>query len=116
MTDFTMFAGDTKTLEFTVRDAAGAIVDITDYDVRWHASRNVNARPALIEKSLGSGIEMVDGGAGRFDVSLENADTESLRGEFYHEAELTLDDEVYTVDSGSLTIRPTLIKPEPEEP
>ncbi len=111
--DFDMFAGDTKTLEVTVRDAAGAVVDISGATaIRWKLARTVNAAPK-VEKAMGTGVTIVDGPAGRFDVPILNADTETLSGEFYHEAEVILSDgTIGTVLSGTATIKRTLIKPE----
>lgn len=112
--DFTMFAGDSKRLQVTVVDDTGAVVDISGFpDIRWQMSRAVS-RPALLEKALGAGIEIISGPAGRFDVMIDEPDTELLRqGSYYHEAEvINVDSLVATVLSGSVTILPTLIKPE----
>lgn len=113
MADITMFAGDTKTLQVTVKDENGDAVDLTGASIRWQASRSVNKRPADLEKSVGDGITITDATAGRFDVTLDSADTEDLRGDFYHEAEvIDASGNVSTVFTGTLTIEPTLIKPE----
>lgn len=113
MTDFTMFAGDSKTLEVTVKDADGVVVDITGATIRWSLARSVNSTPALLQKAVGSGITITDGPNGRFDVALANADTETLSDAYYHEAEvILLDGTIATVVSGAVTIKRTLIKPE----
>lgn len=109
-----MYAGDDKILEVTVKDLAGDVVDITDFiEIRWSMAKAVT-RPPIIEKTLGSGIELINGGSGRFNVTLNSADTEALRqGVYYHEAEvINMDGLVATVLAGQATILPTLIKPE----
>lgn len=114
MSDFTMTAGDSKVLEVTVTDAAGAAVDLTGVQgIRWHMARSVNDRPATVEKSLGSGIAVTDAVNGVFTVTLDSADTEDERGDFYHEAEVIDENgNVSTVLTGAVTINPALIKPE----
>lgn len=109
--DFTMYAGDSKTLVVTAKDEDGAAVDITDATIRWQLARSVSTT-ALVTKSIGDGVTITDGSGGVFEVELENADTESLKGEFYHEAEAILTDgTIATVLSGTATINRTLIKP-----
>lgn len=113
MPDFEMFAGDTPTLGFTVADANGDPMDLNGATIRWQAARSVNSRPPLIEKSIGSGISVTNAALGQFDVALAATDTENLRGALYHEAEI-IDDQgnVITVIAGTMTVTPTLIKPE----
>ena len=112
MTDFTMFQGDTKTLEFTVKDGDGAVVDLTGAtSIRWNLARRVSSA-AIITKDLDSGITVIDAANGRFDVSLTSADTENLSGRYYHEAEvIDASGDVATVETGATTINPALIKP-----
>lgn len=112
--DFAMFAGDTKVLVVPVVDEnTGEVVPLDGVlTIRWHLSKNVNKRPALLTKGLSNGITVTNAPGGIFEVSLDSADTEDLRGEFYHEAEIIdEDDNVSTVVSGTITIEPTLIKP-----
>lgn len=108
-----MVQGDNKVLSITVTDAAGAAVDLTDATIRWHMSKSVNKRPAALEKATGSGITITDAANGVFTVTLDSADTESLRGLFYHEVEvIDGSGNVSTVTKGKITIHPALIKPE----
>lgn len=113
--DFSMYAGDDKILQVTVRDLVGTTVDITDFtEIRWALSKSVGRQPPILEKVLSAGVEIISGGVGRFDVTINSADTESLRhGDYYHEAEVINEDGlVATVLAGTVTILPTLIKPE----
>ena len=110
MADFEMYAGDSKTLQVTVLDDAGAAADISGATVRWQMARYCGATP-VVEKATGSGISIVDGPTGRFDVALLPADTEALQGCHYHEAELENVGVVSTVLTGEAHIKPTTIKP-----
>lgn len=112
--NFELFAGDDKVLRITVVDTANAVVDITDFlEIRWKMARTVHQSP-LLEKSLNNGIVIVNGGSGRYDIVLNSPDTEAMRqGDYYHEAEcIDEDGNVATVMIGTITILPTLIKPE----
>jgi hypothetical protein len=112
MADFIMFAGDTKILEVTVKDTAGAAVDITGTVIRWQLAKSVRALVPLIEKSVGDGLEIVDGPTGRFDVTVDPDNTLELKGNYYHEAEVDDGGIISTVMTGKATITPALIKPE----
>lgn len=112
--DFEMRSGDTKTLLITVKDKDGALVNIADSRIRWQLARSVNAQPVL-EKSTDDveQIEIIDGPAGRVNVYITQDDTESLRGNFYHELEVVLsNDAVGTPISGAVVILPDLIHKE----
>jgi hypothetical protein len=100
--DFTMFAGDTVSLDFTVDmdgTLAGAI--ITWVLVRWGA--------VVLTKTTGSGIRIT--GAKTFSVDLLPEDTEDLEGDHCHEAEVTDSfGAVSTVAVGMVRIDQTYIK------
>lgn len=102
MTDFSMVAGDSKTLEITVNDDAGAPVDLTGATIQWNAARRPYGT-AVISKA-GS---ITDAPAGKFTVLLEPADTASLDGSFYQAATITGGDgSVSTLFLGALLISP----------
>ena len=108
--NFEMFQGDSKDLVVTVSDAAGQPVDLTGASIKWRAAPAVDSAVATISKATGSGIVITDAVAGEFTVSLVPADTQTLDGEFYHEAQVTdAAGAVSTVLSGHLTILPALI-------
>jgi hypothetical protein len=110
--DFEMVQGDTKTIEVTVEDPTGTVVDLTGaVSIRWKMAKSVTATVTLA-KSVGSGISVVDAEEGRFDIALATGDTESLSGGFYHEAEVIDSlNRVATVLTGTITIAKALIKP-----
>jgi hypothetical protein len=110
--NFTMFEGDTHTLEVTVRDDAGDVVDITGVVIRWWLAKSNKATgdAIYVEKETGDGITIVDGPAGRFDVLIEPEDTEGRGGKtYYHEAEIDDSGVISTVLVGVGVITLTLI-------
>lgn len=104
-----MFAGDAKVLVITVRDAAGAAVNITGATITWEAARSTEDA-AVITKTTSDGIEITDATHGVFEVTLDPADTDDLFGLYYHEAELTQTGDPFTVLTGSLVVERTLIR------
>lgn len=109
ITNFEMTAGDSKTLVVTVKDAEGVDVSITGATIKWHAARSFG-KTASITKTTSSGIAITDGANGVFTVTLAGSVTESLVGNFYHEAEVTFSDgTVATVLFGTMKINPGII-------
>ena len=86
--DFLMWSGDDKTITVTVYDNDDVVVDITGATITWELSQNVDST-ALISKTVGSGITLSDPTNGIFTIALDPADTASLSGRYYHEAEIT---------------------------
>ncbi len=103
--DFTMFQGDVATVEFTVRDAAGAVVNITGAAITWAFAKKLKV-PLLVTKSVGSGVTIVDAPNGRVDVALVLGDTNTLDGAFEHE--LVVNGQ--TVSSGVMTVEASTVK------
>jgi hypothetical protein len=112
VSDFEMFAGNTKTIVIPVVDGVGAVVDITGATIRWELSRSVSVRPSILQKTVGAGVTITDGPGGIFEVALISDDTEDLKGSFYHEAEVKLGGEIATVKAGTIKINPVLIDPD----
>jgi hypothetical protein len=107
--NFQIFAGDRMRLLVTVADPMSAPVDLgAASEIRWQLARGVEG-PALIAKSLGAGVTVLDAAAGLFEVLLAPADTAALSGEFHHEAEIVDPDGPATVLYGRAIIKPTLI-------
>ena len=104
-----MFAGDSKVLVVTVRDGAGAVVNITGATLTWEAARSTE-ETTVISKESGDGISITNPTGGVFEVTLDEADTDDLQGLYYHEAELTQAGDTFTVLTGSLVIERTLIR------
>ena len=109
--DFTMYSGDTKLLEITVLDQDGDPVDLTGATVKWQMAKKVTSDTPVLSKEIGSGVVIMNPTAGRFDISLQPADTAAIKGAYYHEAEITESGgDVATVLAGTITILPDLIQ------
>lgn len=111
MSKFRMTAGDTKVLQVTVVDDDGSPVDISGTTIRFQMSRFATDAEALVIKSSGSGIEIIDGPAGQLEITLDPDDTPDFNGSYYFEAEVEDGDVVSTILRGRATIDPALIKP-----
>lgn len=109
--NFELHAGDSRTLEITVRDEdSGDPVDITGCDLFWAVSR-VLGSASLFTKEIGSGITVVDEPTGRFDIELEPDDTQALHGSFYHEARMVDGTgALSTILHGALTVTETQLQ------
>ena len=108
--NFEMTAGDDKTLVITVRDANGNPVSITGASIKWQCARSFG-KASSISKTTSSGISITDGANGVFAVTLDDTDTESLVGNFIHEAQVTASDgSISTVVSGTMKINKALIE------
>ena len=92
-------------------NAVGAPVDITGTLIRWQLAKAASSSTALVEKSVGAGITIVGGPAGRFDVLLDPEDTLPLIGGYYYEAEVDDGGTISTVLTGTVQINQALIDP-----
>lgn len=114
--DFTMFAGDTRRINFSIKRPDGSPLDLTGATVRWQASKlkptGIFSATPTFEKTDGSGVEVVDTANGLVTVTLEPQDTVDKSGVFYQEME-TVDytGDVATVYTGQFEIKKALIKP-----
>lgn len=86
--DFLMWSGDDKVITVTVYDSDDVVVDITGATIAWQLSQNVDSA-ALITKTAGDGVVLSDPTNGQFTITLDPADTASLSGRYYHEAQIT---------------------------
>ena len=97
-TDFTMHQGETKTLNFTITDAAGDAVALAGASATWKMALNPNI-PAdsetLKKTSADAEITFADNVA---TVAIDPEDTATVApGVYYHELRIT--DAVATVES-----------------
>jgi hypothetical protein len=111
--DFTMYAGDDKRLEVTVLDEDGVAVTLAGAQaIKWKLAKSPRSAVIASHSLVDGNVSVIDAAAGRFNVLIDPADTESLSGLYYHEAELTDSaGNVGTCMAGTVTIRPTLIDP-----
>lgn len=110
MSNLRMFRGDTRILEATVVDSAGATVDISGADLRWTAKRKLGDldADAVIIKTSVDGIDLVGGGTtGELTITLDPEDTDDLLKTTTLLWDLQVTDgigQVTTVDNGRLRI------------
>jgi len=114
--DWTMVAGDSRTLRFTVAGDDGAAADLTGaQSVRWGCVRRLAngsfAVPPAVQKTLGDGIALIDPAGGIIEVTLSPSDTAALAGgRYHHQLELTsAAGDVATLATGTLVIAPDLL-------
>lgn len=107
---------DTKQLQVTIVDNAGAVVNLTGAtSVRWWWSKklaNGGFSPTQVfQRSLGSGITLVSPSTGRLDIDFDRTQTRDLTpGDYYHELEvIDLAGRVQTVLQGTVTLEKDLI-------
>lgn len=105
-------AGDDKRLEVTVRDEDGAVVDLTGIEsAKWSLAKTANST-ALVTHTLNDNIAVVAATSGVIHITIDAADTEGLRGVYYHEAEITdASGKTGTILYGSATILGSLNDP-----
>jgi hypothetical protein len=98
--------GDTTIYRFTCVDADGAAVDLTNATAALDVRRYVDAPDTVISKSTDDGLTIVTpASGGLIDLELEPADTADVSpGRYRWDLELTLGDQVYTVDAGAFTL------------
>lgn len=100
-------AGDTASVLITVR-SGGERKDLSGADVRFSLARFAGEDP-LVEKSLGSGIKIVDASRGVVRVTVRSSDTDGLGGrtgeDYHYEVRVRdADTNVATVTVGEWTI------------
>lgn len=108
--DFSMHSGDDLTLSVTVKDAAGAVVDVTGATgVFGIGKTDSNGEPkgAPLAEPV---VAVEDGPNGVLSVTIVPANTADLAGDYWYELELTgADTKVSTVLYGTLTVQKDLV-------
>ena len=102
-----MVAGDQKNIAVAVTDSTGGAVDLTGHVVKWALAREPK-NIAIVSKSSTVGttvIEITNSTAGLLTVKLVAADTDALKGVYYHEIQSAdTAGNLSTVLSGHITI------------
>lgn len=85
------FSGNDAKLLFTAvdEDTSNALNLSGALALQWRLAKKVSAGTPIIQKDLSSGIVITDAVGGIFEVTIAAADTEPLKGEYYHEVRLT---------------------------
>lgn len=111
--DFTMYAGDSRTLTIAVVDGDGAAVDLTGATIEWGLWSETDPATLLISKSTSSGIAILTQSGdtlGKCRVTLSPANTSALQGDYRHEAEVTDGaGNISTTTTGKATIYPSRV-------
>ena len=104
--DFTIYAGNDVALTVTLDGDADSL---TGAEIRWWVAPT-KWSPAIIR--LSSDDEQIEVDTS-FAITLTAADTDGKPGIYYHEAEI-IDSQgrVSTILTGSMTIRPTIVRAE----
>jgi hypothetical protein len=107
--DFTMIAGTSRVLRFSVVDDAGAPIDITGAEIVWVATIGTDTEP-VITKSTDDVLEInvTSYTNGTFDVYLVPTDTsaeaEDATTLYYHEARTIILGIEEVVHQGTFTV------------
>lgn len=105
--DFTLPAGDSVTLNLTIKDSDSVVIDLTGFTAKWSAQKFYHAS-TRINKTIGSGITIIDAAAGQLDVVVAQGDI-TRAGVWFHELELVDDaGESQTVLNGKIDVIRTL--------
>ncbi len=108
--DFFITSGDTKTIGISVVEKDdGSATDITGATIAWKVAQSQRGT-VVISKSTADDISITSGTGGTLTISLAAVDTASLRGDYYHELQITFaSGEVATVLKGKMTVSPGLV-------
>lgn len=114
MTDITFKAGNTILLKVTVTDLdTSQVLDLTGASIKFKFAKKATTALPEVEKTtaVGDGVEITDALGGKFEVTLDPADTVQLKGTRYYEADVVeAGGRVSTVISGTMTIEATLLR------
>lgn len=80
--NFTIFQGDDHSFSVTIKDAAGAVIDLTGWDFKLQAREDYDTEDTVLNLSVGSGIEFV-AGTGVVTVSIGAAASADIAAGFY---------------------------------
>lgn len=108
----TMWAGESKRLEVTIKDEAGTVIDITGLRVQWALRPHPRQGTAILHydnQNLGN-VSVVNAAGGVCRVTIPASATRTLEGVHYHEMKLTDADGLeHTVLTGKLTINAAIL-------
>jgi len=109
-------SGDDLVFEFTVDDADNppAIKDLTGATIIWVLSKSQGSVPLITKSAIGTEILVPTPANGILQVIIVPADTDALKGGFWHELEITdSSGKVHTSAYGTFYIEPDTIVPPP---
>ena len=103
------FAGDDKTIQFTINQAGTTTAqDLTGVTINF---RMIKPGNVTIDKSVGSGITVIDAEAGRCNVQIDSADTSDITTTttIEYELQLAIAGKYDTVQFSTMTIKRNII-------
>jgi len=108
--DIRIMRGDSLSMKVRVSTDEGAYLNMVGASVDMTVKKELSDDDldAVISKSVGSGITLLESANGYFEVVLTGDDTKDLDdGVYYYDVQVTLDStEVYTVMVGKLYLKP----------
>ena len=105
--DFTLPAGDSATLEVTVRNQDLTVMNLSGLMLKWSAQRLDDPVATLVDLTVGAGLTVQDAANGRVDVDIPKA-TIIVPGIWRHELEVVDGLESQTALEGEITVTPTI--------
>lgn len=88
--NFELVSGNDKTLRFTALDEFDAIINLNGATIVWAFANSEKAKAPLITYTSPTNVTITDADNGLFEVAIQSADTEDLKGgDYYHECRLT---------------------------
>ena len=104
-----IFAGDDKTLQFTINQ--GGTTTPLDLDGVTINFRMIKPGNVAINKSVGSGITIIDADSGRCNVTIDSADTADITNTttIEYELQLTIAGKYDTVKFDTIEIKRNII-------
>lgn len=100
--NFEMVAGTTKILMIHVTKEDGSDLNINNCQIRWTMTDGSQS----VSKNTPGSITVTNATGGLFEIKLLPADTDALRGEFYHECEITdASGDVSTLFTGEIKVK-----------
>jgi hypothetical protein len=111
---FELFSGNDATLKVTVvdKDNNNLPVNLSGVlSILWKLALLPSSKTFKIEKSLSSGITVTDAANGKVEVVLTAAETEPLKGAYYHEMRVTTSgSKKVTVMYGEVLVSENLVR------
>lgn len=104
-----LFAGDDKTLQFTINEGGTTDpLDLTGVTINF---RMIKPGNVVVNKTVGSGITVINATAGRCNVQLDSADTADITNTttIEYELQLTIAEKYDTVKFDTISVKRNII-------
>ena len=105
--DAKVYRGDSLLLHVELSQADGTPFDASGSDLEWMVATSPSSleTDAVIRKTLGEGITVVEGGV---DIALSTTDTDLPVGAYCHQLRIVDGDDASTAMTGTVVIRPAM--------